>query len=274
MIENRGGAGGNIGLEVVAKSAPDGYTLLASSGSPIVVGPHLYKLGVDVARDLVPIAPLARILTLLVVRPGLPVRSVAELIAYARANPGKLNYGSVGSGSTLHIHAESMLRATKLQATHVPYKGAAQMVTALLSDQVDFAFDSGLTIQHIKADKLRLLAVAGATRSPIFPDTPTMAESGTEVNDALFGVYAPTGTPREIVTRLNREIGRIMQTAGGARRARHLCGRGVHRLARGVRGDPESRPRALRRVHTRGQHPRRLIQHGCESQGTKRARIL
>jgi tripartite-type tricarboxylate transporter receptor subunit TctC len=212
VIENRGGAAGNIGLEVVAKAAPDGYTLLATSGSPIVVGPHLYKLGVDVARDLVPITPLARILTVLVVRPGLPVRSVADLIAYARANPGKLNYGSVGSGSTLHIHAEKMLRAAKLQATHVPYKGAAQLVTALLSDQVDFAFDSGLTIQHIKAGKLRLLAVASATRSPIFPDTPTMAESGLEVNDALFGVYAPTGTPREIVARLNREVGRIMRT--------------------------------------------------------------
>ncbi len=197
----------------MAKSAPDGYTLLATSGSPIVVGPHLYKLGIDVARDLVPITPLARILTVLVVRPGLPVRSVAELIAYTRANPGKLNYGSVGSGSTLHIHAEKMLRAAKLQATHVPYKGAAQLVTALLSDQVDFAFDSGLTIQHIKAGKLRLLAVASATRSPVFPDTPTMTESGLEVNDALFGVYAPTGTPPEIVTRLNREIGRIMQTA-------------------------------------------------------------
>jgi len=213
VIENRGGAGGNVGLEVAAKALPDGYTLLATSGSPIVVGPHLYKLSVDVARDLVPIVPLARILTLLVVRPGLPVRSVTELIAYARANPGKLNYGSVGSGSTLHIHAERMLRATKTRATHVPYKGAAELVTALLANQVDFAFDSGLTIQHIKADKLRVLAVASPTRSPIFPDTPTMDESGTEVLDALFGVYAPTGTPREIVMRLNREIGRIMQSA-------------------------------------------------------------
>ncbi len=213
VIENRGGAGGNVGLEVVVRAAPDGYTLLASSGSPIVVGPHLYKLNFDVARDLVPIVPLARILTLLVVRPGLPVRSVPGLIAYIRANPGKLNYGSVGTGSTLHIHAERMLRAAKLQATHVPYKGAAQLVTALLSDQVDFAFDSGLTIQHIKADKLRVLAVASATRSPLFPDTPTMTETGTDVNDSVFGVYAPTGTPREIIMRLNREIGRIMQTA-------------------------------------------------------------
>jgi tripartite-type tricarboxylate transporter receptor subunit TctC len=214
VIENRGGAGGNVGLETVVRAAPDGYTLLASSGSPIAVGPHLYKLNFDVARDLVPIVPLGRILTILVVRPGLPVRSVPELIAYARANPGKLNYGSVGSGSTLHIHAERMLRAAKIQATHVPYKGAALLVTALLGDQVDFAFDSGLTIPHIKTDKLRLLAVVGAARSPLFPDTPTMSEMGLEIGgDALFGVYAPTGTPREIIVRLNREIGRIMQTA-------------------------------------------------------------
>ncbi len=213
VIENRVGGGGNVGLELAVKAAPDGYTLLASSGSPIIVGPHLYKLGFDVARDLVPIVPLARILTVLVVRPGLPVRSVAELLAYARTNPGKLNYGSVGVGSTLHIHAERMLHAGKIQATHVPYKGAAQMLTALLGDEVDFAFDSGLTIAHIKAGKLRLLAVAGATRSPLFPDTPTFAETGTEAADTLFGVYAPTGTPHEIITRLNREIGRIMQTA-------------------------------------------------------------
>lgn len=213
VIDNRGGAGGNIGLEVVVKSAPDGYTLLASSGSPIVVGPHLYKLSFDIAKDLVPIVPLARILTVLVVRPGLPVHSVAELIAYARANPGKLTFGSVGMGSTLHIHAEKMLRSAKVQATHVPYKGAAQMVTGLLSNQVDFAFDSGLTIPHIKAGKLRLLAVAGEARSPLFPDTPTMTELGIEVWDAVFGVYTPAGIPREIVTRLNREIGRIMQTA-------------------------------------------------------------
>jgi len=212
VIENRGGAGGNIGLEIAAKATPDGYTLLASSGSPICVGPHLYKLNFNVARDLVPIVPLARILTVLVVRPGLPVRSVAELIAYARTSSRRLNYGSVGVGSTLHIHAERLLHTAKIQATHVPYKGAAQLVTALLSDEVDFAFDSGLTLAHAKAGKLRLLAVAGTTRSPPFLDTPTFSETGIEATDTLFGVYAPTGTPREIVTRLNREIGRIMQT--------------------------------------------------------------
>jgi tripartite-type tricarboxylate transporter receptor subunit TctC len=212
VIDNRGGAAGNIGLEVAAKAPPDGYTILASSGSPIVVGPHLYKLSVSVDRDLAPVTPLARILTLLVVRPGLPVKSVPELTAYLRAHPNKLNFGSVGTGSTLHIHAERYLHSHKLTATHVPYKGAGLMVTALLSDQVDFAFDSGLSMQHVKSGKLRVLAVASAQRSQLFPDTPTMAETGTEVNDALFGVYAPTGTPRAIVERLNREIARIMQT--------------------------------------------------------------
>ena len=211
IIDNRGGAAGNIGLEVAAKAPADGYTILASSGSPIVVGPHFYKLSVNVDRDLAPIAPMARILTLLVVKPGLPVKSVAELTAYLRVNQNKFNYGSVGTGSTLHIHAERYLFVNKIRATHVPYKGAALMVTALLSDQVDFAFDSGLSVQHVRSGKLRALAVASNSRSQLLPDVPTMAETGTEVNDALFGVYTPTGTPRAIITRLNREIGRIMQ---------------------------------------------------------------
>ncbi|MDO8595631.1 MAG: tripartite tricarboxylate transporter substrate binding protein, partial [Sulfuricaulis sp.] len=117
VIETRAGAGGNLGLEVVAKSAPDGYTLLHTSGSPIVVGPHLYKLNIDVGRDLVPVTPTVRATQLLVVRPGLPVRSVADLIAYGRANPGKLKFGSPGNGTVLHNSAEMMLRAAKIQAT-------------------------------------------------------------------------------------------------------------------------------------------------------------
>jgi tripartite-type tricarboxylate transporter receptor subunit TctC len=213
IIENRGGAGGNVGMEVVARAAPDGYTLLASSGSPVVVGPHLYKLNFDVGRDLVPIAPMGRIITILVVRPSLPVKTTQELISYMRANPGKLNYGSVGSGSTLHIHAERLLRASKTQATHVPYKGAAELLTSLLGYQIDFAFDSGLTVPHVKSEKLRIIGVVAAQRSALFPDTPTLAEAGIDVEgDALFGVYAPAGVSRDIVLRLNREIGRIMQT--------------------------------------------------------------
>lgn len=214
IIETRAGAGGNIGLEVVAKSAPDGYTLLHTSGSPIVVGPHLYKLNIDVGRDLVPVTPTVRATQFLVVRPGLPVRSVADLIAYGRANPGKLNFGSPGNGTVLHIYGEMLLRSAKIQATHVPYKGAAPALAALLGGQLDFVFDPGGARPHIKADKLRLLAVVLSERAPGFPDTPTMAEAGADLGaDPLYGVYAPAGTPREIVLRLNREIGRILQTA-------------------------------------------------------------
>jgi len=212
IIENRGGAGGNVGMEVVARAAPDGYTLLATSGSPVVIGQHLYKLGFDVGRDLAPIAPMGRNINILVVRPTLPVKTTQELINYMRANPGKLNYGSFGSGSTMHIHAERMLYSSKTKATHIPYKGAAELLTSLLSYQVDFAFDSGMTVPYVKSEKLRIIGVVAAQRSALFPETPTLAEAGIDVEgDALFGVYAPAGVSRDIVLRLNREIGRIMQ---------------------------------------------------------------
>ena len=213
VVENRVGAGGNIGLEAVAKSAPDGYTLLHSSDGAVLINPHLYKMAVDVAKDLLPVAPTGRAAIFFVVRPGLPVRNLPEFVAYARANPGKLNYGSAGIGTLQHIAAEMMMRASPMQVVHVPYKGSQQVLVDLIGGQVDFTFDLGAAIPHIKTDKVRLLAVPGATRSPLFPDTPTMAEAGTNVDIAwLSGVYAPAGTPREIVLRLNREIARIMQT--------------------------------------------------------------
>lgn len=216
VIENRQGAAGSgsIGIEAVAKSAPDGYTLLNAPGSTIVLGPNLYKYGVEVARDLEPVAPTVRAGAFLVVRSTLPVHSVAELITYARANPGKLNFGTPGSGTAPHIGAVMLLRAANIEATHVPYKGVVQVLNDLLGDRLEFTFDPGIAVPHIKAGKLRLLAVVDSVRSPIFPDTPTMAEAGTEVNAAIVsGVFAPVGTPREIVARLNREIGRILQTA-------------------------------------------------------------
>jgi tripartite-type tricarboxylate transporter receptor subunit TctC len=216
VIDNRAGAGGNIGVEVVAKSAPDGYTLLYSSGGPIITSRYLYKLSIDVAKDLVPVAPVTSVALLLVVRTSLPVRSLTELIAYARANPGKLSYGSGGVGSGLHIAGEMLVHTAKIQATHVPYKGVALALTDLLGDRLDFMFDTAPVIPHIKAGRLRLLAVARATRSPMFPDTPTMTEAGTDMSvDSVHGLYAPGGTPREIVTRLNRELSRIMQSAEG-----------------------------------------------------------
>ncbi len=213
VVEHRAGAAGNIGMEQVVRSAPDGYTLLHSGGSTVIIGPHLYKTPIDVEKDLQPVAPTARTAIFLVARQGLGVRTVNELIAYARANPGKLNFGSSGTGSAPHIAAEMLLDAAKIRATHVPYKGSGETVAALLGGQIDFLFDIGALVPQIKADKVRLLAVASAGRSSLFPDAPTTAEAGTEVNaDTLVGVYAPARTPREIVDRLNREIVRIMQT--------------------------------------------------------------
>ena len=214
VVENRAGAAGNIGLETVAKSAPDGYTLLNAPGSLIVINPHVFKLGVDVAKDLDPVAPTVRAAAFLVVRPGLPVNSLAELIAYARAHPGRLNFGTPGSGTAPHIGAVMLMRTANIQATHVPYKGVAQALADLMGERIDFMFDPGPAVPQIKAGKARLLAVVDAARSPIFPDVPTMAEAGTDVNVIIVsGVFAPAGTPREIISRLNREIGRVLQTA-------------------------------------------------------------
>jgi tripartite-type tricarboxylate transporter receptor subunit TctC len=212
IVDNRVGVGGNIGLEAVAKSAPDGYTLLHSSDGTILINPHLYKMSVDVAKDLDPVAPTAKAGLFFVVRPGLPAKTLAEFVSYARANPGKLNYGSAGNGTLQHVAAEMMMRVANIKVTHVAYKGSQQALVDLLGGQIDFTFDLGGAIPHIKTEKVRLLAVPGNARSPLFPDTPTMAEAGTPVDITwMSGVYAPAGTPRDIVARLNREIGRIMQ---------------------------------------------------------------
>ncbi|HEX2828270.1 MAG TPA: tripartite tricarboxylate transporter substrate binding protein [Burkholderiales bacterium] len=212
VVDNRVGVGGNVGLEAAAKASADGYTLLHSSDGTILVNPFLYRMAVDVERELDPVAPTAKAAIFFIVRPGLPVRNLAELIAYARANPGKLNYGSAGNGTLQHIAAEMLMRVANIKVTHVPYKGSQQALVDLLGGAIDFTFDLGAAIGHIKSEKVRLLAVPGPTRSPIFPEAPTMAEAGANVDITwMSGVYAPAGTPNEIVTRLNREIGRIMQ---------------------------------------------------------------
>ena len=215
VVENRAGSGGNIGGEAVAKSPPDGYTLLMSSGGMVSVNPHIYaRMPFDPAKDLVPVAAAARVLVFLVVRSENPSKAFAAFLADLKANPGQRSFGSPGNGSSPHLAGEMMKSMTGVYAVHVPYRGAAPALTDLLGGQLDFLFDPGIAIPHIKAGKLRLLAVGSPQRSPLFPDVPTLDELGLKGFDAdtVFGFYAPAGTPEAIVTRLNSEINRSLAT--------------------------------------------------------------
>ena len=216
VIENRPGAGGNIGADAVAKSPADGYTLLMGSGGTVSINPHIYaKMPFDPVKDLQPVAAAARVLVFLVVRPELPVKTFAEFITYAKANPGKLSFGSPGNGSSPHLAAEMMKRETKTFMVHIPYRGAAPALTDLLGGQLDFMFDPGIGLQHVRSGKLRLLAIGSPKRSALFPEVPTLAEAGVAGFDAdsWFGFYTQSGVPQDVVVRLNREINRILQTS-------------------------------------------------------------
>jgi len=165
VIENRPGAGGNIGADAVAKAPADGYTLLMSSGGTISINPSLYaKMPFDPAKDLQPVAAAARVLVFLVIRPDLPPKDVKSFIDYVRANPGKLSYGSPGNGSSPHLAGEMFKSAARLYATHIPYRGAAPALTDLLGNQLDFMFDPGIGLTHVRSGKLRLLAVGSPKR--------------------------------------------------------------------------------------------------------------
>ncbi|MCM3562836.1 Bug family tripartite tricarboxylate transporter substrate binding protein [Hydrogenophaga intermedia] len=210
VVENRVGAAGNVGVEYVVRAAPDGYTLLYSPGSTITMNPHLYQF--DLQKELVPVAAVNLSALPLVVRADLPIHSVKDLIAYAKQNPGKLTYGSSGAGSPLHVAAELLLSGAGIKAVHVPYKGSAQTTNALLAKEIDFAFDAGVASPHVKAGKLRYLALASSARSPSYPGVPTVEEAaGFPVEVSVpGGIFAPPGTPPELVARLNQMIGRIM----------------------------------------------------------------
>ncbi|HMM85644.1 MAG: Bug family tripartite tricarboxylate transporter substrate binding protein [Gammaproteobacteria bacterium] len=215
VVENKPGANGNIGAEQVAKSPADGYTLLMSSGGAMTVNPFIYKqMPFDAEKDLQPVASVARVLVYLTVHPTLPVNSVAEFVAYAKANPGRLSYGSAGQGSSPHLAGEMFARQAGFQATHVPYRGAAPALTDLLAGQVQFMFDPGPGLRHAAEGKLRLLAVGSPKRASQLPNTPTLDESGYPGFDAdtVFGVYAPGATPAALVARLHDEVNKALAT--------------------------------------------------------------
>jgi tripartite-type tricarboxylate transporter receptor subunit TctC len=210
IVENRPGAGGAIGQEAVAKAQPDGYTLLFSAAGPLTVTPHTYpKLNYDPVNGFEPIMLVATQPLMLVVNPEMKANSVSDLIKIGKQKSGSLNYGSFGNGSAAHLAGGSFKMITKVDMTHVPYKGSSPALTALLGGQIDLMFDVFSTAAPlVKAGKLRALAITANKRSPLFPDVPTMSESGIAGFSAgtWFGVLAPAGTDKKIIERLNKEL--------------------------------------------------------------------
>jgi tripartite-type tricarboxylate transporter receptor subunit TctC len=207
VVDNRGGANGNIGAENVAKSPPDGYSLVVGAGGGFAIGPHLYtKLPFDVFRDFAPVSLFLTVPQLLVVHPQLPVRTVKELVALARAKPNQLNFGSSGTGSTPHLAAELLKRSAQIEMVHVPYKGMGPATMDLMGGQLQLTFaDMPVLLQQVNGGKLRPLAVGTPRRSANLPEVPTMTEAGFPKVEAAnwYGLFAPAGTPRDIIARLN-----------------------------------------------------------------------
>jgi tripartite-type tricarboxylate transporter receptor subunit TctC len=213
VVTNRPGANGNIGADAVAKSPADGYTLLMSSGGAMTVNPFIYaSMPFDPVKDLVPVSSAARVLVFLMVHPSVPVKDAKEFFAYVKANPGRLSYGSAGSGSSPHLAGEMMKKQLGLFAVHVPYRGAAPALVDLLAGNVQFMFDPGPGLRHAKEGKLKLLAVGSPKRASAYPDVPTLAESGVAGFDAdtVFGIYAPGATPAAVVSQLHDEINKAL----------------------------------------------------------------
>lgn len=217
VVENRAGAGGNIGAELVAKSAPDGYTLLFTTSTNIVINPFLYqKLSYDPVRDFVAVAMCCGIAQVVVVNSSLGVSSLKELLDAARSKPGALSYGSMGNGSSGHLNMEALKRQAGIDVVHVPYKGAAPAVTDLVSGRISMMIVSyGVTQSHIRSGTLKALAIGSSARSSVLPGVPTASEAGLPGYEApeWLGFFAPAATPRETVGRLNAEVVKIASSA-------------------------------------------------------------
>jgi len=216
VVDNRPGAGGNIGSDVAAKAAPDGYTLLMGGVGPNAINATLYpKLPYDAINDFAPVTLVATVTNLLVLHPSVPAKSVKELIALAKARPGKLTHASSSPGSAGHLAGEMLKIMTGIEMVTVPYKGSAPALIDLMSGQVDFMFDNmPACLPHIKSGKLKAIATSNAQRTSVLPDLPTVAESGLPGFDAgsWFGILAPAGTSRDIVNRLNAVIVKSLST--------------------------------------------------------------
>jgi len=213
-VENRAGGDGYIGFADMARAEPDGHTLIYAPGSTVMIAPHIVnRPDLDPLKALAPVAPTGRVSLYVLAHPERPFRNLAEFIAYARGNPGKLNYGTPGNGTSPHIATEVFAREAKVKLNHVPYKGAGPALKDLLGGQIDFVFDPGVGVPQAKAGKLRMIAVAGPQRHPDFADVPTLEENGIRGVDGgpHFGFYAPNGTPRETILRINSEILKAMQ---------------------------------------------------------------
>ena len=210
VIDNRGGAGGTIGAKAVAKSEPDGYTLLAGYSGTLAIGPSLYRnVGYDPRKDFAPIGMIGCAPSSLVVHPSFSVKTVAELIVFAKANPGKINFGSAGIGTVGHITGEYFARETGIKLVHIPYKGSGPAVSDLLGGHIPMSFSPVATIAaNVKAGLLRALAVTSVKRNTLLPDVPTMVEAGVPDFDAslCYGLVAPAGTPRAVIDRLNAAL--------------------------------------------------------------------